>query len=66
MVMVNLPKPMSYKCEACKTRVKDWNGGDPVCGFKTGGFSPDNCNCVTLDKLRLLVDGVQHIIFQYV
>jgi len=28
---------MTYKCPRCSTRVKDWSGDDPKCGFSENG-----------------------------
>lgn len=45
------------RCLACKTRVKDWKGDDPKCGFKNGAFDgSDNWNCGTVSMLRNLVE----------
>ena len=47
-----------YKeCERCKKRGKIWEGSDPVCGFKSGVFSPENWNCATTNALREIVEG---------
>ena len=44
---------MTYKCPRCSTRVKDWSGDDPKCGFdKDGNFLEDNWMCDTLNALR--------------
>jgi len=44
---------MTYKCPRCSTRVKDWNGDDPKCGFdENGNFLERNWNCATLNTLR--------------
>ena len=44
---------MTYKCPRCASRVKDWNGDDPKCGFdKDGNFLENNWNCATLNALR--------------
>jgi hypothetical protein len=44
---------MTYKCPRCSTRVKDWNGEDPKCGFdEKGNFLEHNWNCATLNALR--------------
>ena len=44
---------MTYKCPRCSTRVKDWSGDDPKCGFdKDGNFLEDNWMCDTLNSLR--------------
>ncbi len=44
---------MTYKCPRCSTRVKDWSGDDPKCGFdKNGNFLEHNWNCATLNALR--------------
>ncbi len=44
---------MTYQCPRCSTRVKDWNGDDPKCGFdENGNFLEHNWNCATLNSLR--------------
>ena len=44
---------MTYKCPRCSTRVKDWYGDDPKCGFDNdGNFLEDNWHCATLITLR--------------
>ncbi len=44
---------MTYQCPRCSTRVKDWNGDDPKCGFdENGNFLENNWNCATLNALR--------------
>jgi hypothetical protein len=44
---------MTYKCPRCSTRVKDWSGDDPKCGFdRNGNFLEHNWNCATLNALR--------------
>lgn len=40
------------KCPRCEKRGKTWNGEDPKCAFKTGGFDSDNWNCATMNELR--------------
>jgi hypothetical protein len=44
------------KCQACKERVKDWNGSDSECAFKSTIFSSDNWNCATMNALRRIVE----------
>lgn len=40
-------------CPRCTTRVKDWEGDDPKCGFNDDGtFTAKNWNCATLNELR--------------
>lgn len=47
---------MTYQCPRCSTRVKDWNGSDPICGFNEDGtFKERNWNCATLNALRELL-----------
>jgi hypothetical protein len=44
---------MTYQCPRCASRVKDWNGDDPKCGFdENGNFLKHNWNCATLNALR--------------
>ena len=44
---------MTYQCPRCVSRVKDWNGDDPKCGFdENGNFLERNWNCATLNDLR--------------
>lgn len=40
------------KCQLCKSRIKDWQGSDPVCGFD-GDFR-QNWNCATVSLIRSL------------
>ncbi len=49
---------MTYKCPRCSTRVKDWSGDDPKCGFdEKGNFLEDNWMCATLLALREMEQG---------
>ncbi len=54
---------MTYKCPRCSTRVKDWSGDDPKCGFdKNGNFLEHNWNCATLNALREMdEDGIREV-----
>jgi len=45
-------------CRRCRERGKDWEGGDPVCGFDQGGlFSASNWMCATLCDLRERIEA---------
>lgn len=46
-------------CAACASRVKNWNGDNPKCGFLGGGhFTTENWNCATVIQMRgLCVSG---------
>jgi hypothetical protein len=46
---------MSKQCKACKERVKDWDGDDPICAFPCQAFNTHNWNCATVNLLRDLV-----------
>ena len=44
---------MTYQCPRCASRIKDWEGDDPKCGFdENGNFLEHNWNCATLNALR--------------
>lgn len=42
-------------CKKCLSRVKDWEGDDPVCGFERGEFHEENWNCATIAELRTVL-----------
>jgi hypothetical protein len=48
--------PEGTDCQLCRARVKDWEGSDPRCAFRTGVFSGDNWNCATMGFLCQLVE----------
>jgi len=39
-------------CRLCEQRGKTWEGSDPKCAFESYGFSHDNWNCATMNRLR--------------
>ena len=41
-------------CKLCEERIKDWEGSDSKCAFKTGFFSSDSWNCATMNMLRAI------------
>jgi hypothetical protein len=46
---------MTYQCPRCRSRIKDWSGDDPICGFdENGNFLENNWNCATLIALRYM------------
>lgn len=45
------------RCEACRNKVKDWNGDDAKCGFTNGFFDGgNNWRCETTRQIRELVE----------
>lgn len=53
-------------CKACRERVKNWQGGDPVCAFRNGRFNAENWNCATANLIRDLVyEGESHEAVDY-
>lgn len=44
---------VTVNCDYCESRVKNWNGDDPECGFDIlGNFKVDNWKCDTLSRFR--------------
>jgi hypothetical protein len=58
---------MTYQCPRCATRVKDWEGDGPKCGFdEQGNFLKSNWNCATLNALRETYGSMSGCNDQYV
>lgn len=40
----------------CQERIKDWDGDDPICSFRSGVFSAEGWNCALMDVFRDMAD----------
>ncbi len=49
------------QCELCRTTAITENKGNPNCAFENNVFSKDNWNCVTVSRIRKLINGLDSI-----